>query len=167
MTAESDSSSTVAVPLPAVRCCPSSASHSLLGVEVNTQPLDAAAAVNGYQHYNYQREARTAVARRMEVEAQAAAASEENAARAAREEQSFQPTGETAGLGTFPGHFARAPGPEAAPWVNRDGSGQQQITRYRTILLILKTKNIFRIHRCAPGFIKEGVYELDTHSAVD
>ena len=131
VTAESDSSSTVAVSLPAVRCCPSSASHSLVGVEVNTQPLDAAAAVNGYQHYNYQREARTAVARRMEVEAQAAAASEENAARAAREEQSFQPTGETAGLGTFPGHFARAPGPEAAPWVNRDGAGeQQQITRY-------------------------------------
>ena len=62
-------------------------------MEVNTQPLDAAAAVNGYQHYNYQREARTAVARRMEVEAQAAAASEENAARAAREEQSFQDLG--------------------------------------------------------------------------
>jgi len=67
----------------------------------------------------------------MEVEAHAAAASEEHAARAAREEQNFQPTGETAGLATFPGHFARAPGPEAAPWVTRDGAGQQpQITRH-------------------------------------
>ena len=103
----------------------------MIDEERQTSRQGGSASVTGYQHYDYQREARTAVARRMEVEAQAAAASEENAARAAREEQNFQPTGETAGLGTFPGHFARAPGPEAAPWVNRDGAGeQQQITRY-------------------------------------
>ena len=103
----------------------------MIDEERQTGRQGGSASVTGCQHYNYQREARTAVARRMEVEAHAAAASEEHAARAAREEQNFQPTGETAGLATFPGHFARAPGPEAAPWVNRDGSGQQQqITRY-------------------------------------
>ena len=101
-------------------------------IEEETGRQAGSASATGFHHYDYQREARTAVARRMEVEAQAAAVSEENAARAAREQQTFHPEGEISGLATFPGHFARAPGPEAAPWVTREGAGgqQQQVTRY-------------------------------------
>merc|ERR1712166_116710 len=102
-------------------------------IEEATGRQSGSASATGFHHYDYQREARTAVARRMEVEAQAAAVSEENAARAAREQQqNFHPEAEISGLATFPGHFARAPGPEAAPWVTREGAGEQhqQVTRY-------------------------------------